>query len=83
MSKPLDLKKLFEDKTKEELVEICSQLLFGNLSDERLTRIEELEEALDKACEVMTGRVNIDSGDGTPTLRFTKEQWKEWCMKDE
>ena len=46
------------------------------------SKIERLEKALDKACEVMVNRVNVDSGDGTPTLRFTKEQWKEWCMKN-
>lgn len=46
------------------------------------SEIQKLEKALDKACEVMVNRVNIDSGYGTPTLRFTKEQWKEWCMKD-
>lgn len=42
--------------------------------------IDQLEKALDKACEVMTDRVNIDRGDGYPTLNFTKEEWKEWCM---
>lgn len=48
-----------------------------------IKKIERLEKALDKACEVMVNRVNIDSGYGTPTLRFTKEQWKEWCMSDD
>ena len=51
--------------------------------DELQSQVASLNRALDKACEVMTNRVNIDSGDGTPTLHFTKEQWKEWCMKDE
>lgn len=44
---------------------------------------EKLEKALDKACEVMTNRVNIDRGDGYPTLHFTKEEWKAWCLKDD
>lgn len=45
--------------------------------------IKNLETALDKACEVMTNRVNIDRGDGYPTLHFTKEEWKGWCMLDD
>jgi len=43
----------------------------------------ELEKALDKACGIMVDRVNIDSGNGKPTLDFTKEQWKEWLMNNE
>lgn len=42
-----------------------------------------LEKALDKACEIMTNRVNIDSGNGKPTINFTEKEWKEWLMNSE
>lgn len=42
-----------------------------------------LEKALDKACEIMTDRVNIDSGNGKPTIGFTEKEWKEWLMNNE
>ena len=43
-------------------------------------RAEKLEKALDKACEVLESLSRF-----TPkgsTIR-TKEEWKEWCLKDE
>ena len=45
-----------------------------------LEEIKKLEKALDKACSVMTNRVNINNGNGIPTINFTKEQWKEWAL---
>lgn len=42
--------------------------------------VDQLEKALDKACEIMTDRVNIDSGNGKPTIGFTE---KEWLMNNE
>lgn len=42
-----------------------------------------LEKALDKACKIMTDRVNIDSGKGKPTIGFTEKEWKEWLMNNE
>lgn len=45
--------------------------------------INQLEKALDKACEIMTDRVNIDSGNGKPTIGFTEKEWKEWLMNNE
>lgn len=42
-----------------------------------------LEKALDKACKIMTNRVNIDSGNGKPTIGFTEKEWKEWLMNNE
>ena len=43
--------------------------------------IERLEKALDKACEIMTDRVNIDSGNGKPTIGFAKKRMER--MADE
>ena len=51
-------------------------------NEELKAKCNALEKALEKACGVMTNRVNINSGDGSPTLRFTKEQWKEWCLHE-
>ena len=52
-------------------------------NEELKAKCDLLEKALDKACEVMTGRVNIDRGDGYPTRHFTKKYWKEWLLQDE
>lgn len=72
----------------QELKETCKRTLgrkeyykHGYCAEQE--RAERLEKALDKACEVMTSRVNIDRGDGYPTLNFTKEEWKEWCLQDD
>lgn len=43
-----------------------------------LQRINELEEALNKACEMLSQ--NATDSDG---YCYSKETWKEWCMKNE
>ena len=50
-------------------------------------KIERLEKALDKACEEIAGWVHVcgcnNTGDMSGIYPFdTKEQWKEWCMKN-
>ena len=53
-----------------------------------IRKIERLEKALDKACEVLE---NIDNRSayfesmhsGRKEESMTAEEWKEWCMKDE
>ena len=49
------------------------------IATQYVTKMQKLEKALDKACKVLVNRVNVD---GTPAFTLTKEQWKEWCMKD-
>lgn len=49
---------------------------------ELLARINQLEKALDKACEELeTFDMTFNNADFEDVK--TKEQWKEWCMKDE
>lgn len=78
MSKPIELRALFAEKTHEELVDICCQLFFDNMSDERLTKIEELEKALDKAC----GEIE-HLADDAYGCQWSAKQWKEWCLHDD
>ena len=43
-----------------------------------LERINQLEKVFDKACEMLSK--NATDSDG---YSYEKEQWKEWCMRDE
>lgn len=57
-------------------------------ADAFLDEMKKLEKALDKACEKMafTSNEHIIDELGSFTLgeiNRTKDQWKEWCMKDE
>lgn len=49
--------------------------------------IERLESALDKACEELERDVlffkDLNFTKGIVQDSYTKEEWKEWCMKDE
>lgn len=47
-----------------------------------LARINQLEKALDKACQELEDfDMTFNNADFEDVK--TKEQWKEWCMKDE
>ena len=58
--------------------------------------IDQLEKALDKACEMIVTTVQVDYDDFENSCPFNKkcqetmipycenkEDWKEWCMRDE
>ena len=44
-----------------------------------IKKIERLEKALDKACE----ELHCGQDENDDRNFYSKEQWKEWCMKDD
>ena len=73
--------------TKDELVSYI-HMLYHNWSvfDERLCNVidysRKLDKALDKACEELEEFDMTFNNADFEDIR-TKEQWKEWCLKDE
>lgn len=47
------------------------------------TKVLKLEKALDNACLQLCTHYEPFDAEELEKYHWTKEQWKEWCMKDE